>query len=117
MFACNNLFLPGYLLGMIGRYSYVVNDILDESIRMPVTEKILSPANFTDQLNYSVPQPSAEEEARNFYVGLLLAIVSTIFIGSSFIFKKKGLLKLAENQGTRAGDAMTSLLRVLNNNG
>eukprot|EP00105_Crassostrea_gigas_P041465 XP_019925613.1 PREDICTED: magnesium transporter NIPA2-like [Crassostrea gigas] len=72
---------------------------------MPVTEKItvLSPANFTDQLNYSVPQPSAEEEARNFYVGLLLAIVSTIFIGSSFIFKKKGLLKLAENQGTRAG--------------
>lgn len=40
MFACNNLFLPGYLLGMIGRYSYVVNDILDESIRMPVTEKI-----------------------------------------------------------------------------
>lgn len=118
-FACNNLFLPGYLLGMIGRYSYVVNDILDESIRMPVTEKItvLSPANFTDQLNYSVPQPSAEEEARNFYVGLLLAIVSTIFIGSSFIFKKKGLLKLAENQGTRAGDAMTPLLRVLNNNG
>lgn len=87
---------------------------------MPVTKKItvLSPANFTDQLNYSVPQPSAEEEARNFYVGLLLAIVSTIFIGSSFIFlKKKGLLKLAENQGTRAGDAMTPLLRVLNNNG
>lgn len=119
MFACNNLFLPGYLLGMIGRYSYVVNDILDESIRMPVTEKItvLSPANFTDQLNNSVPQPSAKEEARNFYVGLLLAIVSTIFIGSSFIFKKKGLLKLAENQGTRAGDAMTPLLRVLNNNG
>lgn len=86
---------------------------------MPVTEKItvLSPANFTDQLNDSVPRPSAEEEARNFYVGLLLAIVSTIFIGSSFIFKKKGLLKLAENQGTRAGGVKTPLLRVLKNNG
>lgn len=41
VWSCNNLFLFGYLLGMIGRYSYVVNDILDESICMLVIEKII----------------------------------------------------------------------------
>ena len=60
--------------------------------------------NFTDQSNTTVAQSSAGEADRNFYVGLFLAILSTIFIGSSFIFKKRGLLKLAKHHGTRAGD-------------
>jgi hypothetical protein len=30
----------------------------------------------------------------DFYIGLTLAILSSVFIGSSFILKKKGLLKL-----------------------
>ena len=34
--------------------------------------------------------------------GLVLAVSSSIFIGSSFIVKKKGLIK-AGNTGTRAG--------------
>ena len=34
--------------------------------------------------------------------GLLLAMVSSLFIGTSFIFKKKGLLRAAA-AGTRAG--------------
>lgn len=99
MFVCNNLFLFGYLLGMIGRYSYVVNDILDESICMLVIEKIivLFFVNFIDQLNYLVFQFLVEEEVRNFYVGFFLVIVFIIFIGFSFIFKKKGLLKFVEN--------------------
>lgn len=99
MFVCNNLFLFGYLLGMIGRYSYVVNDILDESICMLVIEKIivLFFVNFIDQLNYLVFQFLVEEEVRNFYVGFFLVIVLIIFIGFSFIFKKKGLLKFVEN--------------------
>ncbi|XP_021369075.1 magnesium transporter NIPA2-like isoform X3 [Mizuhopecten yessoensis] len=42
-------------------------------------------------------------EGTEFYIGLSLAISSSLFIGSSFIFKKLGLLKLAKTQGTRAG--------------
>ena len=38
-----------------------------------------------------------------FYVGLSLAISSSIFIGGSFILKKKGLLRLAAKGDTRAG--------------
>lgn len=32
---------------------------------------------------------------RDFYIGLSLAIISSLFIGSSFILKKKGLIKLS----------------------
>ena len=39
---------------------------------------------------------------RDFYIGLSLAVSSSIFIGSSFIVKKKALLKL-QSYGTRAG--------------
>ncbi|KAL5012417.1 hypothetical protein ScPMuIL_010968 [Solemya velum] len=44
------------------------------------------------------------ENLQDFYIGLLLALISSLFIGSSFIFKKRGLLKLAKNQSTRAGE-------------
>ncbi|XP_021251638.1 magnesium transporter NIPA3 isoform X2 [Numida meleagris] len=37
------------------------------------------------------------------YIGLALAVSSSIFIGSSFILKKKGLLKLATKGAPRAG--------------
>lgn len=36
--------------------------------------------------------------------GVLLAVLSSIFIGSSFIFKKKSLLRLGYEGGIRAGD-------------
>ncbi|VDL90801.1 unnamed protein product [Schistocephalus solidus] len=39
----------------------------------------------------------------NFYIGLSLALLSTLFIGCSFIVKKIALRRLAAN-GTRAGD-------------
>lgn len=39
------------------------------------------------------PQP-APVNYRDFYIGLALALSSSFFIGSSFILKKKGLLKL-----------------------
>ncbi|KAL7979468.1 hypothetical protein Chor_004626 [Crotalus horridus] len=38
-----------------------------------------------------------------FYVGLALAITSSLFIGSSFILKKKGLLRLSSRGAVRAG--------------
>ncbi|XP_076446792.1 magnesium transporter NIPA2-like isoform X2 [Babylonia areolata] len=39
----------------------------------------------------------------DFYIGLFLAISSSLFIGTSFIFKKLGLLRLAKLSATRAG--------------
>lgn len=39
-----------------------------------------------------------------FFIGIFLALLSSIFIGSSFILKKKGLLKLVnDNSIVRAG--------------
>ena len=34
--------------------------------------------------------------SKDFYIGLTLALLSSFFIGASFILKKKGLLKLCE---------------------
>lgn len=39
----------------------------------------------------------------DFYIGLSLALSSSVFIGASFILKKKGLLRLASKGSTRAG--------------
>lgn len=40
---------------------------------------------------------------KEFYIGLSLAVSSSVFIGASFILKKKGLLRLANKGSTRAG--------------
>lgn len=55
-------------------------------------------------------QPTAQE-MEDFYIGLFLAISSSIFIGTSFIFKKLGLLRLARNSSTRAGQGGYGYLR------
>lgn len=51
------------------------------------------------------------ENKYNLYIGLILAVSSSIFIGSSFIMKKKGLLRLAEKGVTRAGQGGFSYLK------
>lgn len=50
----------------------------------------------------------------DFYIGLGLAMSSSVFIGGSFILKKKGLLRLARKGSMRAGrwcrgDGVTSV--------
>ena len=40
-----------------------------------------------------------DSDLRDFYIGLFLAMSSSIFIGTSFILKKKGLLKLQVRAG------------------
>lgn len=44
-----------------------------------------------------------DDSYSGFYTGLGLAVSSSIFIGSSFIIKKKGLLRVAQSSGVRAG--------------
>ncbi|XP_015268349.1 PREDICTED: magnesium transporter NIPA3 [Gekko japonicus] len=51
------------------------------------------------KLNVSTPTGSKH----SLFVGTALAISSSLFIGSSFILKKKGLLRLAEKGALRAG--------------
>lgn len=46
------------------------------------------------------------EISQDFIIGLVLAISSSVFIGSSFILKKKGLLKVSRSSTSRAGETM-----------
>ncbi len=41
--------------------------------------------------------------SKDFIIGLLLAISSSVFIGTSFIVKKKGLLRVSRTSASRAG--------------
>lgn len=47
----------------------------------------------------------------DFYIGLSLAISSSVFIGGSFILKKKGLLRLASKGSMRAGQGGYAYLK------
>ncbi|XP_026555840.1 magnesium transporter NIPA3 [Pseudonaja textilis] len=58
-------------------------------------------------LNVSTPQGSKY----SLYLGITLAIGSSIFMGSSFVLKKKGLLQIAAKGFTRAGDGGYSYLK------
>ncbi|TNN21057.1 Magnesium transporter NIPA2 isoform 3 [Schistosoma japonicum] len=50
-----------------------------------------------------------KKSSTDFYIGLGLALLSTIFIGTSFIFKKLALHRISRN-GFRAGDGSLSYL-------
>ncbi|THD28267.1 Magnesium transporter NIPA2 [Fasciola hepatica] len=50
------------------------------------------------------------DSSLSFYAGLCLAVLSTLMIGSGFIFKKRALLRAA-NRGIRAGDGGLIYLR------
>ncbi|NXC57097.1 NIPA3 protein, partial [Aleadryas rufinucha] len=62
-----------------------------------------------NETNWSISMPSGSKY--HLYIGLALAIGSSVFIGSSFILKKKGLLKLAARGVTRAGQGGYSYLK------
>lgn len=59
--------------------------------------------NVTDHVNSSSLNMGQDRGKYDFYIGLGLAISSSIFIGGSFILKKKGLLRLARKGSMRAG--------------
>ena len=53
---------------------------------------IVTSLNLTNKYLLHVEQ---KKNSKDFYIGLLLALMSSFFIGSSFILKKKGLIKLS----------------------
>lgn len=59
--------------------------------------------NVTEHHNTSSVNMGQDRGKYDFYVGLALAVSSSIFIGGSFILKKKGLLRLARKGSMRAG--------------
>ncbi|XP_051698472.1 magnesium transporter NIPA3 isoform X1 [Oryctolagus cuniculus] len=78
-----------------------------------VSQLLVSPGLYMD-LNTSTTNLSISANVENkysLYVGLVLAVSSSIFIGSSFILKKKGLLELANKGITRAGQGGHSYLK------
>ncbi|XP_052591064.1 magnesium transporter NIPA3 [Peromyscus californicus insignis] len=78
-----------------------------------VSQLLPYPALYTN-LSSTINNFSISENVENkysLYGGLALAISSSIFIGSSFILKKKGLLQLANKGITRAGQGGHSYLK------
>lgn len=59
--------------------------------------------NVTEDTNTTSLTMGQDRGKYDFYIGLGLAISSSIFIGGSFILKKKGLLRLARKGSMRAG--------------
>ncbi|XP_063793020.1 magnesium transporter NIPA2-like isoform X2 [Pseudophryne corroboree] len=62
-------------------------------------------------MEFSVIHMKSQASHYRFYVGLLLALSSSIFIGGSFILKKKGLLKLCGHGQLRAGQGGHAYLK------
>ena len=54
---------------------------------------------------------TATDSTRDFYVGLALAVSSSVFIGTSFIVKKKGLLRISRTSSSRAGSGGYAYLK------
>uniref|UniRef100_A0A3P9MJU9 NIPA magnesium transporter 2 n=2 Tax=Oryzias TaxID=8089 RepID=A0A3P9MJU9_ORYLA len=67
--------------------------------------------NVTEHTNASSLTMGQDRGKYDFYIGLGLAISSSIFIGGSFILKKKGLLRLAKKGSTRAGQGGHAYLK------
>lgn len=51
----------------------------------------------------TITNPLTTYNPRDFYIGLTLAVSSTVFIGASFIVKKVALIRLNHLGSTRAG--------------
>ena len=58
------------------------------------SESYVINSNLTD----TISSFDDETDSYDFYIGLTLAICSSFFIGSSFILKKKGLIKLSGSE-------------------
>ncbi|XP_014322121.1 magnesium transporter NIPA3 [Myotis lucifugus] len=99
---------PGYVLSLVcPNSSQAWCEITN------VSQLLASPVLYRD-LNSSLTNLSISANVENkysLYVGLGLAVSSSIFIGSSFILKKKGLLQLANKGVTRAGQGGHSYLK------
>lgn len=84
-----------------------------EEVTSTITQNVTHSTYLTTDVTMSSKNVSSStvDDTNDFYIGLGLAISSSIFIGGSFILKKKGLLRLASKGGQRAGDGGHAYLR------
>ncbi len=68
---------------------YIMSSGVFKEVRVPGAS-----TNASTSLYKAAADGKSEFNYRDFYIGLTLALLSSVFIGSSFILKKKGLLKL-----------------------
>nr|XP_004658903.2 magnesium transporter NIPA3 isoform X1 [Jaculus jaculus] len=98
----------GYVLSLI------CPNFSQASCEITNVSQLLASSVLRTDLNSSITDFSISSSAENrysLYVGLVLAMSSSVFIGSSFILKKKGLLQLANKGVTRAGQGGHSYLK------
>ncbi|XP_032772490.1 magnesium transporter NIPA3 [Rattus rattus] len=98
----------GYVLSLVcSNSSQALCEITNVS--QPLAYPVLYANPNSSTSNFSIS--AGVENKYSLYVGLVLAISSSFFIGSSFILKKKGLLQLADKGITRAGQGGHSYLK------
>ena len=66
------------------------------------TASLTTAANIVTQV-VTVVVEASNKKNKDFWIGFSLAVSSSIFIGTSFIVKKKGLLRVARSSNQRAG--------------
>ena len=68
------------------------------------TSTVSRAASTIELLATTIPHSSKNDQnTDDYYKGLALALSSSLFIGVSFIIKKKGLLNVARRSSVRAG--------------
>ena len=66
----------------------------------------------TNQANTEQSSSHGHKLTKDFYIGLFLALASSFFIGTSFILKKKGLLKLCDTPDFSSKDPNSKIKRA-----
>ena len=76
----------------------------ESTTETPATEEdaTITAANVITQV-VTVLVEASNKKDKDFWIGFGLAVSSSLFIGTSFIVKKKGLLRVARNSNQRAG--------------
>ncbi|XP_066932809.1 magnesium transporter NIPA2-like isoform X1 [Clytia hemisphaerica] len=74
-------------------------------------QNLSSSTNLSSTLATTTMSTQDDEDNGDYYKGLGLALSSCIFIGTSFIVKKKGLLKVARTSSSRAGEGGYAYLK------
>ena len=107
MYQISLRFVSGFAVNILTfKFAVVGGDLIFEN-RHIYSDDIVNSGVCSSYLVTKTTNMPAEDESvnrDNYYKGLALALSSCVFIGTSFIVKKKGLLRVARNSTSRAGN-------------
>ncbi|MBN3294089.1 NIPA3 protein, partial [Polypterus senegalus] len=84
---------------------------LCQVFNVSLVKEIIVPKDVNISSQSSLEKMLLVSERYSIYIGLALAVSSSLFIGYSFILKKKGLLQLSKKGSTRAGQGGHAYLK------